>query len=136
LTSSGSPLARDGVVRFESCGREPFVSLQQGTSLHALIVAKAAALGMRLDIRVQVSGYAAIALLVSCGAGVGIVPKSAVEADEYPNLRIVELSDPWAKQDLQVCRRRERTAQHHFPEKLTEFLCGQPALSTRRLQLV
>jgi len=127
LTSRNSRLGRDGIERFEACKNEPFVSLQQGTSLHAFLVGNAAALGMRLDIRVQVSGYAAIALLVSSGAGIGIVPKSAVTAEDYPNLRIVELADPWAKQDLRVCRRRERSAQDHFSQKLVEVLCSQPA---------
>jgi len=126
LVPLGSHLGEDGFVRFESCGNMPFVGLQQGTSLHSFLIGKATELGMRLDIRVQVSGYAAIARLVSSGAGIGIVPKSAVEAEEYPNLRIVELSDPWAKQDLRVCRRRERKTQNHLLKELAEVLCGQP----------
>lgn len=140
LTSPGSELARNGIAPFEACANEPFVSLQQGTSLHTFLAGNAAALGMRLDIRVQVSGYAAIVQLVSSGAGIGIVPKSAVNEEAYPNLRVIELSDTWARQDLHVCRLRDQSTRNHFPEGLVEALCSQPAESTslqngRRLPL-
>ena len=123
LVPFASKLGRDGSVDFCACADEPFVIPQQGTTLHTFLLSKAAALGIRLDVRVQVSGYDAIARLVASGAGIGIVPQSALQADDA-RFRVVELSDPWAKQDIRVCVRRRPAEKNRFRDKLVELLCG------------
>jgi DNA-binding transcriptional LysR family regulator len=84
----------------------------------------ASALGKRLDIRVQVSGYRAIARLVSSGAGIGIVARSALEDSDSECLDIIALSEPWARRDLRVCVQRRPHETNFFRDKLIEILCS------------
>jgi len=125
LAPLSSMLGRDGDIGFSACMEEPFVSPQLGTTLHTFLMSKAAAIGMRLDVRVQVSGYGAIARLVASGAGIGIVPHSALRGDNGAHFRVVELSDPWATQDIRVCVRRRPAERNEFRERLVEILCNR-----------
>lgn len=115
LTPLQSELGKLPSVSFANCLREPFISLQHGAALHTYLMNHAAALGGRLDLRVQVSGYRAIARLVASGAGIGIVPRSALEPADHEHIAIVELTEPWAKRNLRVCVQR-------FPQKANPFL--------------
>ena len=126
LVPLSSELGKDDAVGFCACADEPFVSPQQGATLHTFLLSKAAALGVRLDVRVQVSGYDAIARLVSSGAGIGIVPHSALHADDS-RFRVVELSDPWAVQDIRICVQRRPSEKNKFRDKLVEILCSHQA---------
>jgi DNA-binding transcriptional LysR family regulator len=123
LTPLHSALGKCPAVSFAACLREPFISLQHGTALHTYLMNHAAALGGRLDLRVQVSGYRAIARLVASGAGIGIVPRSALEPSDHEKLAIVELTEPWAKRHLRVCVRRHSEEMNPFLSSLVEMLC-------------
>lgn len=105
LTAKGSDLDR-GNVRFADCLRHPFICLQQGAALHTFLVNKASDHGTSLDVRIQVSGYRSIAMLVASGAGIGIVPRSVLEASDRERLAEVDLDDAWAVRDLRLCWRR------------------------------
>lgn len=128
-----SEIAQNDVVSFADCMEQPFISLQSGAALHTFLMNHASALGRQLDIRVQVSGYRAIARLVASGAGVGIVARSALEPLDYERLAIVELSEPWARRDLRVCVPRRPHEKNFFRDRLVEILCHRDAqVSARR----
>jgi len=126
LTHVDSELGMHGSVSFASCANQPFVTPQLGSTLHTFLMAKAASLGMRLDVRVQVAGYDAIARMVASGAGIGVLPRSALSVNSYDQTRIIELSDSWARHDIRVCVRRESIEKNIYQEKLVEVLCSQP----------
>jgi DNA-binding transcriptional LysR family regulator len=129
LAPLDSTFARQASVDFAACLSAPFISQQQGSALHTFLMNRAAALGGRLDVRVQVSGYRAIVRLVSSGAGIGIVPRSALEAGDETQLAVVDLAEPWARRDLHVCVRRQPGEKNTFREKLVQLLCaGQPII--------
>lgn len=111
------------ILSFAECLGVPFISLQSGAALHTFLMNHADALGGRLDVRVQVSGYRAIARLVTSGAGIGIVPRSALEAADLQQLAVLELREPWARRNLHVCLPREPRAKHFFRDQLVERLC-------------
>ncbi len=67
----------------------------------------AAALGGPLAVRAQVSGYRAIAQLVTFGAGIGLAPRSALEKDDRQHPAVPKLEEPWAIRHLQVCLREQ-----------------------------
>ena len=115
-------LSRKSRIRFGACLDEPFVSLQSGMALHTFLANHAAALGRQLDVRVQVSGYRAIAHLVASGAGIGIVPRSAVEPSDLQKLAVVNLAEPWALRHLEVCLRNE-AVRNPFVGQLVAVLC-------------
>lgn len=124
LAPHGSPVAAGTRITFAECLREPFISLQQGAALHTFLMNQAAALGARLDLRVQVSGYRSVARLVESGAGLGIVPYSAVEASDLERVACVELNEAWARRDLSVCVRPGSREDNPFVRALIDVLCG------------
>jgi len=134
LAPMGGGFAGRTSVRFVDCLREPFISLQSGAALHTFLMNHAAALGGRLDVRVQVSGYRAIARLVASGAGIGVVPRSALEPQDRERLAVVEIEEPWSQRDLQVCFRPGADDNpQHYVAKLIQVLCGdEPAAAPAR----
>jgi len=130
LMPKSSGLAATADIHFADCMGEPFISLQQGTALHTFLVGHAAALGGRLDVRVQVSGYRAIARLVASGAGIGVVPRSALEPADQQYLAVVGLKEAWSRRDLRICIRRERRHAQDFLADLVDNLCAAAGLQT------
>ncbi len=118
-----SPLAGRASALFADCLDMPFISLQQGAALHTFLMNHAAALGGRLDVRVQVSGYRAVARLVASGAGIGIVPRSAIEQSDRQQIAILTLDEDWAMRHLSVCMRRHALQQNVFLKRLVDVLC-------------
>lgn len=114
-------------IAFADCLRQPFICLQQGAAMHTFLVNHAAALGAKLDVRVQVSGYRAIAKLVASGAGLGIIPRSAVEEDDARTMQVLTLSDTWSLRNLRICVKRRTDAENHFRDELVAFLLGSRA---------
>ena len=82
---------------------EPFVCLHAGSAIHTFMMNHAARLGGRLDVRIQVRGFNAVCRMVAAGVGIGMVPRSSVVAVD--RLKTVEITDPWAPRDLQLCTR-------------------------------
>lgn len=120
-----SPISAKTHTSFSICLNEPFICLQSGAALHTFLVNHAAALGARLDVRVQVSGYRTIARLVATGAGLGVVPISALEPQDYQLLHVVELEEPWALRHLHVCAlRTKRQSQAHI-QNFIDVLCDR-----------
>ncbi|MEO6986475.1 MAG: LysR family transcriptional regulator [Paralcaligenes sp.] len=122
LVPLDNELAKQSTVHFTECLQEPFISLPQGASLHSFLIKRAAALGSTLDIRVQVAGYHAITLLVASGAGVAIVPHSALRREIHKDFVVVALSDPWARRDLRICITSKPDASHYFRDRLVATL--------------
>jgi DNA-binding transcriptional LysR family regulator len=110
-------------VSFTECLGLPFISLQSGAALHTFLMNHASALGGRLDVRVQVSGFRAIARLVSSGAGIGIAPRSALEPADLDRLQVIDLVEGWAKRDLRVCVQRNPREKNVLRDHLIEILC-------------
>lgn len=132
LAPRGNALAKRKSVRFIDCLDEPFISLQSGAALHTFLVNHAAALGGRLDIRVQVSGYRDIARLVSSGAGIGVVPRTAMESVDQGLARCIELKEVWARRELCICVRRDSTQTRPFLRELIEVLCPRDSKLAHR----
>lgn len=126
-----SAIARRTTINFADCLSEPFICLQQGAALHTFLMNHASALGGRLDVRVQVSGYGSIARLVASGAGIGIVPRSALALSDHERVACVDLEQAWARRELRVCLRRRPGETSHFVRKLVGILCGSAADDAR-----
>lgn len=97
------PLAQKNTIAFAEVLSEAFVCLHAGSAIHTFMMNHAARLGGRLDVRIQVRSFAAVCRMVAAGVGIGMVPRSAVQA--LDPLKIVEISDVWAPRDLQLCVR-------------------------------
>ncbi|MDR5765882.1 MULTISPECIES: LysR family transcriptional regulator [unclassified Caballeronia] len=126
LTPVTHVLAKQSPVSFKGCLGQPFISLQSGAALHTFLMNHASALDGRLDVRVQVSGYRAIARLVSSGAGIGIVPRTAIEASDEGKVAVIELLEPWSQRNLHVCFQRNPAEKNLYRDELVDILC-QPS---------
>lgn len=110
ITPPAHPLARRTHVHFAEVTDFPFVMLHAGSAIHTFTMNAAAALGRHLNVRIQVRSFEAVCRMVGAGVGLGLVPRSAVPDDglhEPPTL--IELDEPWAQRDLQLCVRRAST---------------------------
>lgn len=130
LAPKGSSIAKRRRTAFSDCLQAPFISLQQGAALHTFLMNKASSLGARLDVRVQVSGYRAIARLVDAGVGIGVVPKTALEAADRDRVAVVELTDNWARRDLRVCVRSGTCGANPHLQDLVRLLTHKGEIST------
>jgi DNA-binding transcriptional LysR family regulator len=97
-------LAERGVIGFDELLDQPFVGLSAG-ALHDHLAQNAARLGRRVNYRVRLQSFGAVARLVEAGIGVGVMPLAAVERYRTPDLAAIRLSDAWANRRLLVCAR-------------------------------
>lgn len=104
LVRSAHPFARREMVAFTDLLDEPFVGLSAG-ALHSHLADHAARLGRRINYRVRLRGFDAVARLIDAGIGIGILPLAAAEHHLGDSLTIVPLSDGWARRQLMLCAR-------------------------------
>jgi len=102
IVPAGHALAGQAAAFADALG-EPFVCLHAGSAIHTFMMNHAARLGGRLDVRIQVRSFNAVCRMVAAGVGIGMVPRSSVAAVD--GLKTVEITDPWAPRDLQLCAR-------------------------------
>ncbi|MCO4891296.1 LysR family transcriptional regulator [Cupriavidus sp. WGtm5] len=122
LQASSEPWEEREPVSFLECLRFPFVSQQNGSAIHSFLLAKASELGKRVDVRIQVAGFAAVASMVRSGAGVAIVPRSALATVNCEGLRVVVLRDSWAKRTLNLCARKDVLGPRSYVSALLNLL--------------
>jgi DNA-binding transcriptional LysR family regulator len=96
------PLARRDAVRFADVVGEPFVGLSAG-ALHSHLADHAAHLGRRINYRVRLRSFDAVARLVEAGVGLGILPMAAAAISAVGSIAIVALADDWANRKLLIC---------------------------------
>lgn len=103
-------LAKRARLDFAEVVRYPFVCLHAGSAIHTFMMNEAARLGARLDVRIQVRSFNAVCRMVGAGVGIGMVPFSSAPGSEGAGYLpqppvVVEINDPWAPRDLQLCVR-------------------------------
>lgn len=107
ITPPAHPLAGRPHVHFAEVTDFPFVMLHAGSAIHTFTMNAAAALGRHLNVRIQVRSFEAVCRMVGAGVGLGLVPRSAVpEGGLHEPPTLIELDEPWAQRDLQLCVRR------------------------------
>jgi DNA-binding transcriptional LysR family regulator len=104
IVSRSNPLSERREIGFAELLDEPFVGLSAG-ALHDHLALNAARLGRRINYRVRLRSFEAVAKLVEAGIGVGILPLAAVEHHLTPDLAAIRLTDAWADRRLVICTR-------------------------------
>ena len=83
-----------------------FVGLRTGSAINSELTDAAARTGRPLRLRMQVTGYDALCLMVSAGLGIAIAPSHLVRLfDKRLNICEVKLAEPWAHRELGICVR-------------------------------
>lgn len=100
------PLADTAKLRFADLLEYDFVTLDGTTAIRRLLVEQARNLGQFLKVRVQVSSFEVMALMISKGLGIGVLPEYAVlpYADAL-DLSLARLDETWAERRFALCIR-------------------------------
>ena len=81
-----------------------FVGLESDTVISRLMAAAAVAEGKALRLRMQLKGFDIVARMIQAGLGIGILPEVVARTfSRSMKLRVVPLTDAWAKRRMWVC---------------------------------
>ena len=106
VVPAGHALARRRRVRLADALGHDLIGMHPGSAIHQLLQRGAAELGQPLRLRMQVTGYDALCLMVAAGLGVGVMPRgSAALYRRQLAIRVLDLAEPWARRRLLLCVR-------------------------------
>ncbi|GGB89166.1 LysR substrate-binding domain-containing protein [Pseudoduganella buxea] len=95
---------RSGALPFSACVEYDFIGLAGDSALQQYIGEQGLRLGHRLRYRVRLRSFDAICRMVASGNGLAVLPESAaVRSRDAANLKVVRLTDPWARRRLLLC---------------------------------
>lgn len=106
VVPTGHALARRKTVRLTDALAFDFVGMHPGSAINNQLTRAAAEAQLPLKLRIQVTGYDALCLMVAAGLGVGVMPRgSAALYSGTLAIRPVALDEPWARRQLVLCVR-------------------------------
>lgn len=106
VVPTGHALARRKTVRLTDALAFDFVGMHPGSAINNQLTRAAAEAQLPLKLRIQVTGYDALCLMVAAGLGVGVMPRgSAALYSGTLAIRPVTLAEPWAQRRLVLCVR-------------------------------
>ena len=106
VVPTGHALARRKAVRLTDALAFDFVGMHPGSAINNQLTRAAAEAQLPLKLRIQVTGYDALCLMVAAGLGVGVMPRgSAALYSGSLAVRTVTLAEPWAQRRLVLCVR-------------------------------
>lgn len=101
------PLSSLGRPSFRSLLEQEFVGLAVTNALQQHLAERAIQAGQPLKLRVRLGSFDAVCRMVGAGIGLAIIPETAARrCRRIAAIRIVRLSDSWARRELHVCVRR------------------------------
>lgn len=124
---TGHAFGKLDAVRFEQVVAEDMVTLEPSTALRRLLTDRARDPGQHLKVRVQVSSFEVVGLMIAKGLGIGILPEHAVRPfAEALGLEVITLDEPWAHREFAICVRSLEELDAPARRLLT-FLLGRDA---------
>ncbi|RYF02050.1 MAG: LysR family transcriptional regulator [Comamonadaceae bacterium] len=106
IVPAGHALARRKTLRMADALAHDFVGMHPGSAINNQLTRAAAELELPLRLRIQVTGYDALCLMVAAGLGVGVMPRGSARL--YAGtlaVRAITLNEPWAQRQLMLCMR-------------------------------
>ena len=129
VVPTGHALARRKAVRLADALPYDFVGAHPGSAINNQLTRAAAETGQPLRLRIQVTSYDALCLMVNAGLGVGVMPRgSAALYRGTLAIRTITLNEPWARRQLALCVRSEESLSS-VARLLVDHLSQQPAPS-------
>jgi DNA-binding transcriptional LysR family regulator len=99
------PLSSRDEVSFAETLDYDHVGLCSGTHLNFQLIKAANDAGRALRLRMEVSNYDALCLLVQAGIGIGILPRASADIYMVRDTKMLVLKEPWSHRELAVCVR-------------------------------
>ena len=110
VVPKGHALARRKAVAMTEALAFDFVGVHPGSAINNQLTRAAAEAGLPLRLRIQVTSYDALCLMVAAGLGIGLMPRgSAALYKGTLAIRAVTLNEPWAHRQLVLCVRSEES---------------------------
>jgi DNA-binding transcriptional LysR family regulator len=104
IMPASHPLAEHDTLRFSQTLQYEFVGLGVNSAMSIYLEEQALHLGHRIKTRVRAESFDGVMRMVIRGAGLGIVPRAAVERfQQAGRLKSLPLSDSWADRELLLC---------------------------------
>ena len=130
VVPAGHALARRRAVRLADALPFDFVGAHPNSAINNQLIRAAAEAGLSLRMRIQVTSYDALCLMVNAGLGVGVMPRgSAALYQGTLALRTITLDEPWAQRRLALCVRSEESLSS-VARLLVDHLRAQPTAGT------
>lgn len=101
----GHPLAGASAVSFLDTLDFDHVGMHRGSAADFLLTREASAANRVLRQRFHVTSYDAMVAMVKAGLGVGVIPVNAIALYARDGLRVIPLTDAWARRRLKLCVR-------------------------------
>lgn len=106
ITPDGHPLADKSSVSFADTLDFDYVGLHPGGAISLQLIKSASELNRTLKLRIHVTAYDALCLMVEAGLGIGILPKHALKPYSHGlRIKAVPLTEVWAYRELKICAR-------------------------------
>jgi molybdate transport repressor ModE-like protein len=122
VTPLRHPLSRRREIAFREALDREFVGFAAGSPMQDLLNYHAFRAGRRLKLRIRLNGSDLMCQMVEKGIGVAILPETAARrCQESMAIRIIPLTDTWARRHLMICVRSFRSLPVHA-QRLVEFL--------------
>jgi len=116
------PLATRDRILFTDVLDLELVGLDQASALQRFLAERAARIGRRPKLRVQLRSFDAVCRLVEAGVGVGVVPETTARgAARTLAITAVPLADTWAVRELRLCM-CSRAALSPHARQLADYL--------------
>ena len=104
VTPARHQLAGKRRLAFADALVHDFVGLSQGSALQEHLKGHAARAGQAMRLRVRLPGFDAVCRMVASGIGVAVVSRTAALRNRHAlAIRVVPLSDAWARRRLRIC---------------------------------
>ena len=119
----GHVLAAHEQLELRQIVEHELIGMHADSALNHLITRSAADQGLQPRLRMKVTGYDALCLMVAAGLGIGILPEGSarIYTGTLP-LRCIRLHEPWAERQLMLCV-RSQDALSPVAQLLAEHLC-------------
>ena len=105
-TPKNHRLAARTEMSFVEALDEDIVGMHTGSAI-GIQLGQAASLAERsLSLRIQVTSFDALCMMISCGLGVGVLPEVVARRNaEQLGIQVVRLTDAWAHREFKICVR-------------------------------
>ena len=119
----GHVLAKHEQLELRQIVEHELIGMHADSALNHLITRSAADQGLQPRLRMKVTGYDALCLMVASGLGIGILPEGSarIYMGTLP-LRCIRLHEPWAERQLMLCV-RSQDGLSPVAQLLAEHLC-------------
>lgn len=122
VTPRRHPLTRHRKIAFRETLDHEFIGFGAGSPMQDLLNYHAFRAGRRFKLRIRLNGSDLMCQMVEKGIGLAILPETAARRSQQSMaIRVIPLTDTWARLPLRICVRSFRSLPAHA-QRLVEFL--------------